>query len=343
MSFTPAELREKFRGAVVGFAVGDALGFPLRGAPPVARARLMSLGEDFAPQPRGRYVKGQFSDDTQLLLAVIESIIAEQRVDGRSIAAHVAHLWREEIILQPPLSLNVVAERLLQGVPWMSAGAPLGERGAAALSRAVAVGLWDAALPNKLAHDAALATVVTHKDAQCSAAAAAYAKAVALMLDKQRWSAQAFCDALAAEAARIEPQLADELSHLPRTLTWDVNHALDTLRRVGVPPAQLGAPGVPAHVVPVLLTALFIVLKVPTDLRDALRLALRLGGEVDVLAGLVGGLWGAAWGVAEIPPRLRKNVMYGDHLIKAADRLFDARQAVEGVRLATAGLRARKA
>ena len=47
-------LQDRFRGAFLGMAVGDALGFPLRGVPPESLARL-ELGEDFAPRPRGRF------------------------------------------------------------------------------------------------------------------------------------------------------------------------------------------------------------------------------------------------------------------------------------------------
>ena len=54
--------------------MGDALGFPLRGVPPDALERLPSLAEDFANRPRGKYAKGQFSDDTQLLLATCEVV-----------------------------------------------------------------------------------------------------------------------------------------------------------------------------------------------------------------------------------------------------------------------------
>ena len=36
------------------------------------------------------------------MLAAAESVIREGKVDGRSAAAHLAWLWQEGIILQPP-------------------------------------------------------------------------------------------------------------------------------------------------------------------------------------------------------------------------------------------------
>ena len=69
MSLTPAERQDRFQAAFLGLAIGDALGFPLRGVPPASLIRLPGLAEDFAPRPRGKFAKGQFSDDTQLMLA----------------------------------------------------------------------------------------------------------------------------------------------------------------------------------------------------------------------------------------------------------------------------------
>src|SRR3712207_1489417 len=97
-------LQDKFRAALLGVAMGDALGFPLRGVPPESLTRVPGLAEDFAPRPRGRYLKGQFSAHTQLLLAVAESLIREGKVEGRSVAAHFTWLWQEGVVLQPSRS-----------------------------------------------------------------------------------------------------------------------------------------------------------------------------------------------------------------------------------------------
>ncbi|HLL55821.1 MAG TPA: ADP-ribosylglycohydrolase family protein [Myxococcaceae bacterium] len=326
MSLSPAEVQDRFRAAVLGLAVGDALGFPLRGVPPAALARLEGLAEDFAPRPRGKFQKGQFSDDTQLMLAAAESAVLEKRVDGRSIAAHVAWLWREGVLLQPPQSLAEACERLCRGLPWMSAGAPLGVKDPSVLSRAVVAGLWNADQPSRIAHDAGLLAIVTHKDPTCAAATAALGRGVALGLADEAMTPLAFCEALAQAASEHEPGLAEELRHLPRLLSWDTRRAFDQLRRVGVPQAVLlDSDGLPPHVVPVLLVAVFAALKAPHDFRQALGLVLRCGGEADVAAAACGALLGAHLGQDAIPVRLRRQVLYAEHLVETADRLFGAR------------------
>lgn len=328
-----AELQDRFRAAFVGFAVGDALGFPYRGLPPASAARGLSLADDFAARPRGRFAKGQFSDDTQVMLAIAESVSKGRRIDGRSAAQHFSWLWQEGVILLPPPSTTNAAESLLRGTPWMSAGAELGVRDASCLSRGVVLGVWSDASPVKLAHDASVVTVLTHKDPLCAAAAAAVARAVQLGLSGETYEPAAFCEEVAKAASGCDADLADEIYYLPRVLGWDGDRALQALRKISVPQAQLDAePGIPSHVTPVLLCALYAALKLPHDMRAALNLVMRCGGEVDVAAGVCGAIIGAAVGTIAIPARLKKNLLYVDEVVEAADRLFDGRLTREPVR-----------
>ncbi len=325
MALLLAETLDRYRATVLGFAVGDALGFPFRGLPPQTRARL-GMADDFALRPRGRFAKGQFSDDTQVLLAVAESVAREKKLDGRSAAQHLSWLWQEGVILQPPPTTTQAAEAILKGTPWMSAGAPLGVKEPSCLSRGVVAGLWSEADPSRLAHDASVLTVITHKDPACTAAVAAVARAVQLGCAGEALAPAELCAQVSQAAAASDQELADELYYLPRVLGWEPERALPALRRIGVPAAQLEAePGLPAHVTPVLLSALWAALKVPHDFRQALDLLLSAGGEVDVAAGVCGAVLGAQLGCEGIPARLRKNVLYPEALAEAAERLFDAR------------------
>ncbi len=344
MSITPAERQDRFHAAFLGLAIGDALGFPLKGIPPANLARQPGLAEDFAPRPRGKFAKGQFSDDTQLMLAAAESVIREGQVDGRSVAAHFAWLWQEGIILQPPKPLSDALQKLAQGTPWMSAGSPLGVKCHSVLSRALVVGLFESKSRVRIRHDSGVLSIITHKDPTCAAAAAAFAQAVALGLTtKEPLTPAEFCEELAQAAAAHDKELAEELLHQPRLLTWDTSRALAQLRKVSVPPSQLrGVEGLPAHVVPVLLTSLYATLRVPHDFRQAVELTLRCGGEADVAAACTGALLGVHLGTAALPPRLRKNVLYADTLVDAADRLFQARQVRETLATALAQQRRRR-
>ncbi len=321
-----AVLQDRFRASVLGFAIGDALGFPLRGLPATALIRSQPTGDDFASRPRGGFPRGQFSDDTQMMMAVADAVVREKRIDGRAAAQHLSWLWQEGTVLQPPPSATQAAEALLSGTPWMSAGAPMGVCDPSSLSRGVVVGLSSEPMPMRLAHDAQVLTVMTHKDPLCAAGVSAFARAVQLGLSGESMSAEEFCEQLSEAASPHSAALADELYYLPRALAWDTDKAMVALRRVGVPPTHYDFDmGVPAHVTPVLLTGLFAFLKCPTDFRAAMQLVLKAGGEVDVTAGICAAVAGAHLGTEAIPSRLRKNIMYSEALIEVADRLFDVK------------------
>jgi ADP-ribosylglycohydrolase len=321
-----AVLQDRFRASVLGFAIGDALGFPLRGLPAPALMRQQPMGDDFAARPRGGFPRGQFSDDTQMMMAVADAVVREKRIDGRTAAQHLSWLWQEGTVLQPPPSATQAANALLAGTPWMSAGAPMGVTDPSSLSRGVVLALSSETMPTRLAHDAQVLTVMTHKDPLCAAGVSAFARAVQLGLSGEAMSAEDFCAHVSQAAAPHSRELADELFYLPRALEWEADRALLALRRVGVPPSQYDFElGVPAHVTPVLITGLYCFLRAPTDFRAAMQLVLKAGGEVDVASGICAAVAGAHLGTEAIPARLRKNVMYAESLTEVADRLFDVK------------------
>jgi len=323
--YAPTTLEDRFRGCLLGFAVGDALGFALRGLPPRALQHTANLADDFSPRPRGRFEKGQFSDDTQLLLATAEAVLSQGRVEGKAVMTQYAWLWQDGIILHPPLNLTHSIQSFLAGVPWMSSGASLGVCEPSCLSRGAIIGLWEERAPGVLAQRATMLTVPTHKEPLCAAACAAFARAIQLCLGEEPQTPHSFCQALAYAAAACSGALADEIYFLPRVLAWDEERALSLLRTVLVPARQCQEePGIPEHVAPVLLIALFVMMRFPEDLRHAFNHVLRLGGAVDVCAGMVGALFGARLGLGAFAPRLRKNILYGEHILGAADRLFHA-------------------
>src|SRR3954465_13144263 len=123
-----AELQDRFRAALLGLAIGDALGFPLRGVPPAGLRRLPDLADAFAPRPRGRYPQGQWSGDTALAVLAAESIAEAGSVDGRRFAARLWAAMDEGQVVQPARAVAAAAERLARGMPWMSAGGGLGGR-----------------------------------------------------------------------------------------------------------------------------------------------------------------------------------------------------------------------
>src|SRR6185295_15742118 len=204
--------------------------------------------------------------------------------------ARLAAAMEDGAVVQPARAVAAAAERLARGVPWMSAGEGFGVRDASAVSRGLAVWLFEMD-GRRVARSAGVLAVVTHKDPTCAAACAAFARAVGAVVSGEAASPERLCGAMAASAAEHDPALAEELRHLPRLLSWEVERATELIRRVGV------------------------------------SAALGLGGEADAAAAVAGALLGAGQGEACLPPRLRRHVLGADRLIAAADALLEARLA----------------
>ncbi len=327
MALSSAELRDRFRATLLGCAIGDALGFPFEGAPPEAISRIPTLAEDYVLRPRGRFIKGQYTDDTQMTLAVAEAIIAEGRVDGRSIAQRFALLWKEGVILFADRSSKEAMERLLQGVPWMSAGVELGRAGNGPATRASPLGLWHYDQPSRIRRDAEVQGVITHKDPRAQAGGAAIAAAVALNLGEPL-SEDLYCARIARVVSTLDADLASEIKRLPQLLHFEPLAAIKVIARAGFPPHyQVEWPGISQYVFPSVLMALYAFLRERDDFRAVMSLVLRAGGDTDSVASMAGAICGSRVGCIGLPARLRRGVLHRDWLVNVADRLFDQKMA----------------
>jgi ADP-ribosyl-[dinitrogen reductase] hydrolase len=76
--------RDRIRGALLGLAVGDALGAALEQASPAVAAAAVADGLEMAG--RGAWAPGEWTDDTAMALALAESIAARGLLDTDDVA-----------------------------------------------------------------------------------------------------------------------------------------------------------------------------------------------------------------------------------------------------------------
>ena len=76
--------RDRYRGAMLGLAVGDALGAPLEGASSAVAASAVAAGVEMSGG--GRWAPGEWTDDTALALALAESIADHGLLDSDDLA-----------------------------------------------------------------------------------------------------------------------------------------------------------------------------------------------------------------------------------------------------------------
>ena len=320
--------QEQFVGALIGCAVGDALGAPIEGQSREQIASLERVTDHYRPLPwrragsQAHYPLGQYTDDTQLTVAIARSLVAHGAVDGAEIAREFAALWRSgEIVGAGPVADRAV-KRLIEGVPWRDAAVAddLPLNGAA--MRIAPVGLWNCDRPDRLADDVATASVVTHRHPVAIDAAMAVATAVAHAVTSSAIETPVFLDAVAASV-----QSAVFAGHIQRLGDWlrsAEQTALEAIADTGRRPGARGF-GIPALAEPTVLAALYAFLRSPGDYVATIDFALRIGGDVDTIAAIAGAMSGAHNGVDAIPARLVIGVKDSAEIMDLGERLFACR------------------
>jgi ADP-ribosyl-[dinitrogen reductase] hydrolase len=82
---------DRFRGALLGLAVGDALGTTLEFRPPGTFAPIL----DMAGGGRFNLKPGEWTDDTSMALCLAESLIERRGFDPRDPLRRYARWWKE--------------------------------------------------------------------------------------------------------------------------------------------------------------------------------------------------------------------------------------------------------
>ena len=324
VSFTPGEGEFEMTGAhdphdgragsLVAQALGDALGFLVEGHGPEVCADYVSevFSSDDPPLGRrGRFVFGQYSDDTQLARELALSLGATRRLVPEDFAVRVAALFANGTIVGRGRATEAAARLLIAGVPWDRAGTPSPSAGNGAAMRAGPVGFLSISQDQmiRIADDAAR---VTHLDERARAAAVLVALVVAdAIAHGPTACSPTWFEDLARAVDAQDPLLASGIRKMPDWLGADPVTVADEITRWSQPP--LGSAhqferweGISPFATPSVLYALFAYAHAPADPEEVLQVAVAVGGDVDTVAAMAGAMVGAAVGLGGLTPRLSR-------------------------------------
>jgi ADP-ribosylglycohydrolase len=306
--------QDRFVGALLGGAIGDALGRPNEGS------RSASF-EDDHPRHVTDYRPwrgwtggpiGTITDDTQMTMCVAACLVANGYLDPVDLARRFV-AWLPVGRGKGEATTRAVT-RLQAGVPWEEAGEDSAGNGAA--MRAAPIGLVRWNDPERLRREAILSAMPTHREPMAVAGAVAMAAATAWLLTRQGhdWTPEEFVTAVQRAIAGIEtappPErrdpsslttLHDRIGEVPGLLVKSPRDALGYL---------YGG----AFVLESLPAALYCFLRSPNDVEQTLLLAANAGYDTDTIAALAGTLGGALGGIAALPQRLLPELEYRDEL-----------------------------
>lgn len=271
------QIRDRILGCAVGAAVGDALGMPLefKGARPVS-----ALVRDMQP---GRIPAGSFTDDTEMALALAESLLAHRPLDADDLARRFA-AWQQA---NPPdigIHTRNVLSRIAAGTSWRDAVQVVQAQNPDSAGNGSVMRCWPIAVAywndlDQLLADSRRQSEVTHPHAEC-VAACAWANAAACHLFHGHPRGQALAAALddvaAPESLRRVVEQSPRLSRTVLANSGWVRHTLQS--------AVWG-------------------LMSTNSFEEAVVQVANLGNDADTAGAVVGALAGAAYGLDAIPAR----------------------------------------
>jgi poly(ADP-ribose) glycohydrolase ARH3 len=308
-------LQDKFRGAILGCFLGDAFGAGFEGmSPDKALFHLNVLSKKF---PR------QYTDDTDMTLALAESISESGKIDPEGIAKHFS------------LSCD-----LTRGYAIGTIKAVLGLRGGLKWDQVARIGFREGSFGNGAAMRVSPVGLFYHHDLDGLRKAAIEQSNITHVHPRGQWGAvmQAASVGFAVTQNPDESFAGEKMVINLREVLWggpiEYMRALNKIEEMVNKGKRLEARevvqflgnGVEAHFsVP---SVCYIASTYSPDFCDAIRAAISLGGDTDTIAGMVGAIVGSHVGEKGLPMEWIEQLEDGPRgrsfARSLADRLFDA-------------------
>lgn len=301
------ELRDRFRGCLLGLAVGDALGgrFEAQSA-----AHLRSRFPDVQSLFDSADSELWYTDDTQMTIGVAETLIA----NGSIIEADLCRAFVENYVPSRGYGrgTRAVLEAMEDGRDYRAIAEryfPGGSLGNGAAMRVAPVGLLFSNHSQRCWDEARLSALPTHLHPMGIEGAQVLALAVSLCVRMRSLDSGKFFDELQAFAT-----------------TGEFRERLLLAKNVGGS-ADLTALGNGIEALDSVPTAIAAFTLHPNSFSEAIGHAIMLGGDTDTIAAMTGALSGAYLGLEAIPPSLVNSLESSpkgrDYLLTLADRLYD--------------------
>jgi len=295
---------DRFLGTVLGSAAGDAMGGPLEfqpPSPPDARVTEMIGGGWQQLEP------GEWTDDTQMTICVIESLLSKRVFDPDDIANRFI-VWMSSRPRDIGVHTSKVLQAIAEGEPWETAShnayisnpsdAPNGS-----LMRCAPLSLFFYRHSEFLTELSPVLSRITHAHPDCEWACVFLNVLITGLLGGGR--------------------VIDAIETAYESIDGGSNELKE---RIGSAMNATCSAEPTGYVLDTLEVALWVFLHTET-FRDAIETAINMGGDADTVGAVTGALAGAKYGAMAIPPEWLNTLHQVDRLCKYADGLYELAHA----------------
>jgi ADP-ribosylglycohydrolase len=294
---------DQFQGCLLGLALGDALGAPFEGGF-LERLVWRMIGTTRRGEMR-------WTDDTQMTIDLVESYLAQGKVDQDDLARRFAQSYRWSRGYGPAAAKTL--KRIARGVEWHTANRAVyrdGSYGNGAAMRSPILGLILANRTDQLMEATRHTAVITH------AHPLAIEGAILLALVTERV-------VLGCDRREVIPHVltrcsqSEIRSRLEVAQRWLESHGdvprTEVTQRLGF--------GIAAH--ESCATAVYLSLRfLDQPFLEMQQFIAGCRGDVDTIGAMSGAIWGAANGYAKLPAESLAKLEQRDRLEKLADALY---------------------
>lgn len=314
-------LLDKIKGLVFGQAIGDALGL---GTEFMTKAQIKvfypkgynDYEQIYQDKHRSRWTKGDWTDDTDQMLCILDSILEKQEIDYRDVAKKIHHwaynggkgigttvysVLTNTVFLQSP---HEVAEWVwLQGKKQVAANG--------AIMRTSILGVWEYNDFEKVRTNTENVAKITHFDPRCVGSCIAVTFAISQMLRGEA-DTEKICEFSKAESELYDSRIAE---YLEMAKNKDVEILeLDEVKSIGYTLKALGAG--------------FWALR-QDSFENAMLKIVHEGGDADTNGAVAGSLLGTKLGFSHLPKKWIDGLNRKDLLEKKVQDLCELIQNIQ--------------
>ena len=295
-------LRDRYRGVLLGKAVGDALGATVEFMSPAAIQLEYGTLRDIVGGGWLSLPIGEVTDDTQMALCIAHSIVDRHGFDADDISARFVEWYRSN----PPDIGNTTRHALSQlasGVHWTEAGQNThvairpNDASNGSVMRCAPVALLNRLDPVRNSQQSIDSSRITHANPLCTEGCVVLNSAIAALLNEPRTDPVAVAHA-SATSDLMRESLAGVTAQDSETLDAG-GYVLSTLQSA------------------------FWAVTTHRSFEEAVVAAVNLGQDADTTGAVAGALAGARWGAEGIPDRWLDVLIARRELTSLADAILE--------------------
>ncbi len=299
-----SDLKDLFRGSILGVAIGDALGMPTEGMKIEEITETYGYIEDFFPSPLGDLNAGEWTDDTEQMVILAESIVDRIYLDPEDFTSKLISWAENAFKIRTGPTTRQALRNLLRGASWDRAGVDSATCGAA--MRVAPIGLVYHFNIDLVERYAAISASITHKNQSAIAGAVAVATAISCLVSD--FSDEEMLSEVVSRTRKYDKLISEKIEYSEEIKNEGLEYAVE----------KLGNSIMTWDVVPMAFYCFFS----SDNFSDAVKKGANAGGDTDSIAAIAGGISGAKFGENSIPDKWKNKVKDSSYLIELADLLY---------------------